>query len=147
MAKFNNTKPKLVLHQSNTSKFEIKSCILNQGKTYFYISYFIHLFIWAMLVTQMVKNPYVMQETQGPSLGREDLLEKGRLLSLAFLPGEFHGHRNLKGCSPWSCKELDTTEWLTHRSQVKSHIYLFIFDITVICGLQKLNSIQQNLNP
>jgi len=28
-------------------------------------------------VTQMVKNLPAMQETQGPSLGREDLLEKG----------------------------------------------------------------------
>ena len=27
-----------------------------------------------------------------------------------FLPGEFHGQRSLKGHSPWSCKESDTTE-------------------------------------
>ena len=25
-----------------------------------------------------------------------------------FLPGEFHGQRNLAGCSPWGCKESDT---------------------------------------
>ena len=31
-----------------------------------------------------------------------------------FLPGEFHGQRNLAGYSRWGCKELDTTEWLTH---------------------------------
>ena len=30
-----------------------------------------------------------------------------------FLPGEFHGQRSLVGYSPWSCKELDMTEWLT----------------------------------
>ena len=30
-----------------------------------------------------------------------------------FLPGEFHGQRNLSGYSPWGCKESDTTEWLT----------------------------------
>ena len=29
-----------------------------------------------------------------------------------FLPGESHGRRILVGCSPWGCKELDTTEWL-----------------------------------
>ena len=29
-----------------------------------------------------------------------------------FLPGEFHGQRSLVGYSPWSCKELDMTEWL-----------------------------------
>ena len=34
------------------------------------------------------------------------------LPNLAFLPGEFHGQRSLAGCSPWGCKELDTTEWL-----------------------------------
>ena len=27
-----------------------------------------------------------------------------------FLPGKFHGQRNLVGCSPWDCKESDTTE-------------------------------------
>ena len=30
-----------------------------------------------------------------------------------FLPGEFHGQRSLVGYSPWGCKELDRTEWLT----------------------------------
>ena len=28
----------------------------------------------------------------------------------AFLPGKFQEQRNLVGCSPWSCKESDTTE-------------------------------------
>ena len=30
-----------------------------------------------------------------------------------FLPGESHGQRSLVGFSPWSLKELDTTEQLT----------------------------------
>ena len=30
------------------------------------------------------------------------------------LPGEFHGQRRLAGCSPWGCKELDTTEVTQH---------------------------------
>ena len=30
-----------------------------------------------------------------------------------FLPGEPHGQRSLAGCSLWSCKESDMTEWLT----------------------------------
>ena len=35
-----------------------------------------------------------------------------------FLPGKFYGQRSLAGYSPWSCKELDTTEWAhnTHAS-------------------------------
>ena len=28
----------------------------------------------------------------------------------AFLPGESHGQRSQAGCSPWGCKELDTTK-------------------------------------
>ena len=28
----------------------------------------------------------------------------------ASLPGESHGQRNLVGCSPYGCKELDLTE-------------------------------------
>ena len=28
------------------------------------------------------------------------------------LPGKSHGWRSLVGCSPWGCKESDTTEWL-----------------------------------
>ena len=35
------------------------------------------------------------------------------LPTLAFLPGEFHGQRNLAGYFPWDLKELDTTERLT----------------------------------
>ena len=30
-----------------------------------------------------------------------------------FLSGEFRGQRSLVGYSPWDCKELDLTEWLT----------------------------------
>ena len=32
-----------------------------------------------------------------------------------FLPEESHGQRSLTGYSPWSCKELDMTEWLSHK--------------------------------
>ena len=31
-----------------------------------------------------------------------------------FLPGEFHGQKNLAGYSPWGWKELDTTEAPEH---------------------------------
>ena len=34
--------------------------------------------------------------------------------TLVFLPGEFHGQKNLVGYNPWGRKELDTTESLTH---------------------------------
>ena len=32
----------------------------------------------------------------------------------ALLPGEFYGQRSLAGSSPWSCKESDSIEQLTH---------------------------------
>ena len=28
----------------------------------------------------------------------------------AFLPGKFHGQKNLEGYGPWGCKELDMTK-------------------------------------
>ena len=31
-------------------------------------------------------------------------------LTPVFLPGDFHGHRSLAGCSPWDHRDLDTTE-------------------------------------
>ena len=49
------------------------------------------------LVAQMVKNLPAMQETQGPSLGLEDPVEKGTAATPVFLPGEFHGRRSLAG--------------------------------------------------
>ena len=54
-----------------------------------------------------------MEETQVPSLGQEDALGKGQLPTPVFSPGEVHGQRSLEGYSPWSHKELDTTERLT----------------------------------
>ena len=32
--------------------------------------------------------------------------------TLVLLPGKSHGRRSLVGCSPWDCKESDTTERL-----------------------------------
>ena len=37
------------------------------------------------------------------------------------LPGKFHGRRSLVGCSPWGCKESDTTE------RLHFHFSLFTF--------------------
>ena len=45
-----------------------------------------------------------------PGWGRSPGEGNGNPLLPVFLPGEFHGQRNLAGCSPWGHKELDTTE-------------------------------------
>ena len=39
-----------------------------------------------------------------------------------FLPGEFNGQRSLVGCSPWGCKESDTTEWLTLSEDIRNYL-------------------------
>ena len=62
------------------------------------------------LVAQMVKNLPARWETWVQSMGQEDPLEKGMATTPVFSPGEFHGQRSLVGYSPWSHKELDTTE-------------------------------------
>ena len=42
-----------------------------------------------------------------------------------FLPGEFHGQRNLEGYSPWDCRESHMTEWLTHTRLMYNFICLY----------------------
>ena len=55
---------------------------------------------WASLVAQLGKNLPAMRETWVLSLGWEDPLEKDRLPTPVFWPGEFHGLY-----SPWGRKE------------------------------------------
>ena len=52
------------------------------------------------LVAQIVKHLAAMQETQVQSLGWEDPLDKEWQPAPVFLPGEFHGQRNLADYSP-----------------------------------------------
>ena len=61
---------------------------------------------WASLVVQLVKNPPARQETWVRSLGWEDPLEKGRLPTPVFWPGEFLGLE-------WGHKGFDKTERLS----------------------------------
>ena len=56
----------------------------------------------------MVKNPLAMWEVSVQSLGWEDPLEKGKVPTPVFWPGEFHGLY-----SPWGPKESDTTKRLS----------------------------------
>ena len=50
-----------------------------------------------------------------PGLGRSRGEGDGNPLQY-FLPGKFHGQKNLAGYSPWSCKESDTTEYARTQS-------------------------------
>ena len=44
------------------------------------------------------------------SIPGEDPLEKGMATHSSIPAWRIHGERSLAGYSPWSCKELDTTE-------------------------------------
>ena len=52
-----------------------------------------------------------------PGSGRSPRVGKWQP-SPVFLPGESHGQRSLVGYSPWSCRELDTTERLSTRTHM-----------------------------
>ena len=68
----------------------------------------------------VVKNSPAKQETWVRSLGQEEPLEREMATHSRFLPGKPHGQRNLAGCSPWGCKESDTTERLSSSSSSSS---------------------------
>ena len=52
-----------------------------------------------------------------PGFGRSPRGGNGN--PLVFLPGKFHGQRNLVGYSPWGCKESVMTEQLTLSTSFK----------------------------
>lgn len=62
------------------------------------------VFIWASLVTQLVKNLPSMQKMWVQSLGWENLLEEEVQTHSSLLPRESHGQKSLAGYSPWGCK-------------------------------------------
>ena len=72
-----------------------------------------YTFLWASLVTQMVKNLSAMWETRVQSLGQEIPQRREWLPTPVFLPGESHGQRSLVGYSPRGLKESDMTKRLT----------------------------------
>ena len=61
-------------------------------------------------MAQRVKNLPAIQETQFPSLGREDPVKKEIATHSRFSPGEFHGQTSLAGYSQWSHRESNMTE-------------------------------------
>jgi len=62
----------------------------------------------------MAKHSPAMQETRFAPWVRKIPWRGKWLPTPVFLSGEFRGQRSLAGYSPWGCKELDTTERLTH---------------------------------
>ena len=72
-------------------------------------------------MAQLVKNPPAMPESWVRSLGWEDPLEvgHGNPLQHSCLENP-HGQGSLAGCSPWGCKDLDTTERLSAGQGISS---------------------------
>ena len=55
----------------------------------------------------MVENPPAVQETEVPSQGQEDPLEKEMAAHLSILAWRIPWTEELAGCSQWGHKELD----------------------------------------
>ena len=68
----------------------------------------------ASLVAQLVTNLPAMQETQFPSLGQEDPLEKGMAVQSSSLAWEIPLTEEPGGSSSRGHKESDTTEQLIY---------------------------------
>ena len=68
----------------------------------------------ASLVAQKVRNLPAMQETWVRSVSWEDPLEKEMATHSSILAWSIPWAEEPGGYSPWSCKELDTTEQLAH---------------------------------
>ena len=64
------------------------------------------------------KSPYQCRRLRfDPGIGKIPWSREW-LLTAVFLHGQFHEQRSLAGYRAWDCKELDTTEGLTHSNIV-----------------------------
>ena len=84
-------------------------------------------------MAQLVKNPPAMQETWVQSLGWEEHLQRERLPTPVFWPGECHGLYSL-----WDRKESDTTERLSHKTGQGLGLFLFHMYILAHCSLSAI---------
>ena len=60
-----------------------------------------------------LQNQWCRRPGFDPSVGKIPWRRKWQTIPV-FLPGEFHGQSSLMDNSPWSLKELDMSEELTH---------------------------------
>ena len=88
--------------------------------------------MWASQMVLVVKNPPAnagdMRWGFNPCVGKISWRREWQPTPV-FLPGESHGQRSLAGYSPWSCRELDTTEATEH-----AHIHVVGLCTTCLCG-------------
>ena len=79
-----------------------------------YMFVYMYVHILASLVAQTVKSPPAMQRPRFHPWVRKIPWRRECQPTPVFLPGEPHGAWGLVGYRPWSHKEGDTTEQLTH---------------------------------
>ena len=84
-------------------------------------------------MAQLVKNASAMRETWVQSLGWEECLQRERVPTPVFWPGEFHGLY-----SPWDCKESDAAERLSHKTGHGLGLFLFHVNILAHCSLSAI---------
>ena len=65
-----------------------------------------------------------------------------------FLPGEFHGQQSLMGYSPWGCKEVNTTKWLTLYTYGYTYIFISVqFSRSVVSDSSQPHESQHSRPP
>ena len=79
-------------------------------------------------ITQLVKNPPAMQETQFDSWVRKIHWRRDRLLTPVFWPGDFHGLY-----STWGHQEMDATEQLSLSENSYCCLRLYICNRSLDC--------------
>ena len=53
-----------------------------------------------------------------------------------FLPGKFHGQRDMAGYSPWGHTELDATEQLSTNMLINFCLFFFLINLSLYSGSQ-----------
>ena len=72
----------------------------------------IHSWTWQKPCAALLLTIEVIPVQMSFYTGFRILAEKAMAPTPVLLPGKSHGRRSLVGCSPWGCKESDTTEQL-----------------------------------
>ena len=83
------------------------------------------IYTWASLMAQIVKNLQCRRDGFDPWVGKIPWSRKWHPTTV-FFPVKFRGQRNLVGYSPWSSKELHTTEQLNDNNKY-THTYICIY--------------------
>ena len=97
-----------------------------------------YIYIWASLVTQLVKNLPAMQKNQVQSLGQKGPLEKEMAIHSSTLVWVIPWTEDMAGYSPWDFKDSGTTVQLTFTFHIYINFFFFFFilsELVLVCQL------------